>query len=257
VGLLVATKFLTIIPLLPRREDSREEMGRSLVYYPVVGLFIGLILAGLNWLLNLFLPEQVVNGLLLVSLVIISGALHLDGFIDTCDGIAGHKPVEERWQVMRDSRVGAFGIVGVVLLLLVKYISLSSISNPLLMTILIMMPVISRWSIVYALFAYPYARPEGLGKSIKESANLRRFTIATVLTLALCIAAAWLTGIENFYLTGPVIILGTLLLIKVSAAYFSKIFAGLTGDNYGAINEIAEVGVLIIMTLLAQNGWLL
>ena len=172
---LDALRFLTIIPLPRRREVSPEELGRSLVYFPVVGIIIGLILAGLGWLLSLILPSAVVNVLLIVSLVVISGALHLDGFADTCDGIAGHKTVEARWQVMRDSRVGGFGIAGVCLLLLVKYISLNSVPQHLLITTLILMPAISRWAMVYALFAYPYARPSGLGKAFKQEARWQKF----------------------------------------------------------------------------------
>ncbi len=257
MGLLAALKFLTVIPLFSRREDSPEEMGRAVVFYPVVGLIIGLILAGLNWLFGLFLPSEVANILLIVALVMVSGALHLDGFVDTFDGIAGHKPVEARWQVMRDSRVGAFGIVGVVLLLLVKYISLNSIPGTLVMVSLVLMPVVSRWTMVYAIFAYPYARPEGLGKALKQAANWPRFTIATSMTLALTIGLAWLAGITYFYLVGPAIMLGSWVIIVVMASYFKGKFSGLTGDTYGAINEIAEVGVLILISLLAHNRWLL
>ena len=103
---LAALTFLTIIPLPRRWKVSPEEVGQSAAYFPAVGAIIGLILVGLNWLLSLLLPSAVVNVLLIVSLVVISGALHLDGFVDTCDGIASYKSVEERWQVMRDSRVG-------------------------------------------------------------------------------------------------------------------------------------------------------
>ncbi len=187
---LNALGFLTIIPLPWRREVSLEEAGRSIGYFPVVGILIGLILAGLNWLLGLLLPSTVVNALLIVSLVVLSGALHLDGFVDTCDGIAGHKTVEERWRVMHDSRAGAFGIVGVVLLLLVKYVSLNSGPEPLLMTTLVLMPVVSRWAMVYTVFAYPSARPSGLGKMFKQGASWQRFTTATVITLAVAIGLA-------------------------------------------------------------------
>ena len=192
MSFLVAFRFLTTIPLPSRGEDSPEEVGRSIVYFPVVGLIIGLMLVGLNWLLGMFLPSAVVNGLLIVSLVIISGALHLDGFVDTCDGIGGHKSVEDRWQVMHDSRAGAFGIVGVVLLLLVKYISLNSVPGSLMMLTLILMPVVSRWAMVYAVFAYPYARPAGLGKAFKQAASWQRFTLATVITLIVAISLGWL-----------------------------------------------------------------
>jgi len=254
---LAALKFLTIIPLLSKREDSLEEIGGSIVYYPVVGLIIGIILAALNWLFGLLLPRAVADGLLIVSVVIISGALHLDGFIDTCDGIAGHKPVEARWQVMHDSRTGSFGVVGAVLLLLVKYVSLNSIPAGLLAATLMLMPVLSRWAMVYAIFAYPYARPEGLGKTIKQAATWQRFTVATAIALALAIGLARLAGISYFYLAGPAIMLGIWVIITVVASYFKRMFAGLTGDTYGATNEIAEVGVLLLIILLAHNHWLI
>jgi len=254
--LLDAISFLTIIPLHRRREVSPEEVGRSTGYFPVVGVIIGLILAGLNWLFGLFLPSAVANGLLIVSLVVISGALHLDGFVDTCDGIAGHKSVEDRWRVMHDSRAGAFGIVGVVLLLLVKYVSLNSVPESLLMATLVLMPVVSRWAMVYTVFAYPYARPEGLGKVFKQGASWQGFTIATVITLAVTLGVARWADIGYFYLAGLAIMLGVWVIVVAVAAWLKRKFAGLTGDTYGAINEVAEVGVLILICLLAYNRWL-
>lgn len=256
MSLLAALKFLTIIPLPYRQGDRPDEIGRSVVYFPVVGLLIGLILAGLNWLLNLFLPAGMVNALLITALVAISGALHLDGFVDTCDGLAGHKPAEERWKVMRDSRVGAFGVVGVVLLLLVKFAALNSIPPALLTPTLIMMPVLSRWAMVYALFAYPYARQQGLGREIRQAISWPRFSAATVITLAFIIAAAWIGNFSYYYLAGLALMLGIWVIIILMAAYFRKMFSGLTGDTYGAINETAEVWVLILVTALAYNQWL-
>lgn len=250
---LAALKFLTILPLFSKREDSIEEIRGSLVYYPLVGLIIGLILAALNWLFGFLFPQAVANGLLIVSLVIISGALHLDGFIDTCDGIAGHKPVEARWQVMHDSRTGAFGVVGAVLLILMKYVSLNSVPPGLLTPTLIMMPVLGRWAMVYAIFAYPYARPEGLGKIIKPGATWFSFGAATVITLVIGIGLAWI-GLD---VTAVVTMVGVWVIIVIVATFFKRMFAGLTGDTYGAINEIAEVSVLLIVILLAHNGWLI
>ncbi len=244
----MALKFLTIIPLPKQREVSPEEVGRSIGYFPLVGIIIGLILAGLNWLLSLLLPSAVVNALLIISLAVISGALHLEGFVDTCDGIAGHKTPEERWQVMHDSRAGAFGIVGVVLLLLVKYISLNNIPESLMMVTLLLMPVLSRWVMVYAVFAYPYARPSGLGKVFKEGASWSRLVIATLIALAVSISLAQLAGLAIMFAVWVIVI--------AMAAYLKRKFSGLTGDTYGAINELAEVGVLIFVLLLAHNQWL-
>ena len=243
---LAALQFLTIISIPWRREAKVEEVGRSTGYFPVIGLIIGLILAGLNWLFSLILPSAVANALLIVSLVILTGALHLDGFVDTCDGIAGHKTVENRWRVMRDSRVGGFGIIGIVLLLLVKYVSLSSIPEPLLLTTLVLMPVLSRWAMAYAIFVYPYARPSGLGKAFKQGTSWPRFTLATIIAFMVVAILAQLIGLAIMFLIW--------VLTVAMAAYFKSKFSGLTGDNYGAINEVVEVAVLILLNLLVQVG---
>lgn len=245
MNFLAALSFLTVIPLPRRREVSPEQVGKSLVYFPVVGIIIGLILAGLYWLLRLILPSAVVSGLLLIFLVVLTGGLHLDGFVDTCDAIAGHKPPEARRQIMRDSRAGALGMVGVCCLLIVKYVSLNSVPESLMMATLGLMPVVSRWVMVYAIFAHPYARPSGLGKVFKEMASRRRFVVATLIAVAVAIALARLPGL--------IIMLGVWVIAAAMAAYLKGKFSGLTGDTYGAMNEVAEVSVLILVCLLAYN----
>ena len=246
---LAALQFLTSIPLPRRRGATAEELGHSAGYFPVVGFIIGLILAGLYWVLNIILPLPVVNALLIVTMVLITGALHLDGFADTCDGIGGHKITEDRLQVMRDSRTGSFGVIGVVLLLLVKYASLSNIPGNLMMTVLIFMPVVSRWAMCYAIFIYPYARPTGLGTAFKQGTRWQSFTVATVITCIIAIAL-----IPLFQLAGLVAIFGIWLVTVIMAAYFKSKFSGLTGDTYGAINEVAEVSMLVLVTLLVRLG---
>ena len=212
----------------------------------MVGIIIGLILVGLNRFFGLFLPLPVVNVLIVVSSVVISGALHLDGFVDTFDGIAGHKTTEERWEVMHDSRAGAFGIIAVCCLLLVKYVSLNSVPEHLMMATLIVMPTVSRWAMVYTIFAYPYARPSGLGKVFKQEVSWQKFVIATLVALVVAGVIAKLVGL--------VIIVGIWLIAMAMATYLKRKFAGLTGDTYGAINEMAEVCVLILVILLARLG---
>jgi adenosylcobinamide-GDP ribazoletransferase len=237
---------LTSIPISFKRELKSEEAGRSTAYFPVVGLIIGVILAGLARLLDFILPEAVVNVLIIVTLVGITGALHLDGFADTCDGMAGYKTVEERWRVMRDSRTGAFGVVGLVLLLLAKYVSLNNVDPDLIIPALVFMPVVSRWAMVYAIFAFPYARPEGLGAAYKSATRWPQFAVATAITLAV---AAALYPVLSY--TGLLVVSGVWLVTTALAFYFKHKFAGLTGDTYGAINEIAEVMALVIVILVA------
>jgi adenosylcobinamide-GDP ribazoletransferase len=243
VSLLAALQFLTSLPT-PRRNISPEALGRATAFFPAVGLIIGLVLAGLNWVLGLALPQTVVNALLIAVLTVITGALHLDGLSDTCDGLAGHRTVEERWRVMHDSHTGVFGVVGVVLVLLVDYAALSSIPPASLTPTLVFTPVVSRWAMVYAIFAYPYARPSGLGTAFKQATRWPQFTAATAITLAIAVVLFPL-----FSIMGIALMAGVLVVTAILAAYLKRKFAGLTGDTYGAINEVAMVTALVLTSL--------
>lgn len=243
---LAALQFLTIIPV--RRDFTAEQVGRSTGYFPLVGLAIGLILVVLNYLLGLLLPPGVVNVLLIVSLVVLTGALHLDGVADTCDGLAGHGTPQERWERMRDSRAGGFGVIGVALLLLVKYISLNSVPQDLMTFALLTAPVISRWSMVYAISACPYARPAGLGRAFKQATGWQQLLMATIVVVIVAGGLLRLAGIV-------VLALAWLLTVLI-AIWLKRKFAGLTGDTYGAINEVIETGVFIVLSVLAYKQWL-
>jgi adenosylcobinamide-GDP ribazoletransferase len=243
MGFFIALRFLTVIPFLRRREIGPEELGRAIVYFPLVGVVIGLFLVFLNWLLGLALPPSLTRVLLVVSLAAVTGGLHLDGLADTFDGLAVRGSAEDRWQVMRDSRSGAFGIISVSCLLLVKYIALNSIPAGQLLPALVLMPVVSRWAMVYAIFAFPYARPSGLGKLFKQEVNRARFIAATVIALAAAVALAQLAGLF--------IMASGWLVAAATAAYFKSRFNGLTGDTYGALNEITEVAALILVYVFA------
>lgn len=200
----------------------------------------------MNWLLLNLLPAGVVNALLITVLVIITGALHLDGFADTCDGLAGHKTVAERWQVMRDSRTGAFGVVGIVLLLLVKYVSLNGLPTDLMTPVLVFVPALGRWAMVYAVFAFPYARPEGLGTVYKNATRWPRFAVATAIVLA---AAAAFFPLFSFL--GAILVFGVFLVSTALTFYLKSKFAGLTGDTYGAVNEVSEVTALLLAVVVS------
>jgi len=243
---LAALGFLTVIPSPSRREVKAEDLARSTGYFPVVGLIIGLVLVGLYYLFSLFLPAAVVNVLLVGFLVLVSGALHLDGLADTCDGIGGHKDVSARWQVMADSRAGAFGIVGICLELLIKYVSLNSLPENLIVAALIIMPVLGRWSMVYAISAYPYAKPSGLGFIFKQGAGWVGFVQATVIAVAVVYILSSLAGLA--------VMAGVCIIVTLVALFLQGKLAGLTGDTYGAINEVAEISVLILIFLFARLG---
>ncbi|MBE0415519.1 MAG: adenosylcobinamide-GDP ribazoletransferase [Dehalococcoidia bacterium] len=233
-------QFLTIIPL--RREATEKELGRSLVYFPVVGLGIGAILFGLDNLFALFLPAALGSALLIVVLVLLTGANHLDGFIDTCDGMVAGRSAEQRLAIMRDSRAGGFGVVGTCCLLLLKYVSLLFLPDAHRMAALLLMPVLGRWAMVYAIFAYPSARKEGMGRTFKEAANWRGLVIATLIAIAISVALMKLLGLA--------LMAAIWLIIIIMSTYIRRRLGGLTGDTYGAINEVIEVFALILVPLI-------
>jgi len=246
MGLLRALEFLTIIPSPVRREATPREIGRSLVYFPVVGLGIGGLLYGLDELFQLALPLALVNILLLIVLVVVTGAHHLDGFIDTCDGMAAGRSPEERLVIMRDSRVGGLAVVGGCLLLLAKYASLLALPDGYRLEGLILMPVLSRWTMVYAIFCYPYVRKaQGMGQAFKEEASWQRLAIATLVALAVSLILMKALGLA---------LMAAIWLILIIMVFFLKRrLGGLTGDTYGAINEVLEVCVLILAPVIANE----
>jgi adenosylcobinamide-GDP ribazoletransferase len=232
---------LTIFPTPLRRKVTAKSSGQSLPYFPLVGLILGAILFGIHYVLSLLLPSSVVNALLIITLVILTGAHHLDGFIDTCDGVIAGKSKKERLAIMSDSKVGAFGIVGAILLLLLKYVSLSS--APILPALLLM-PTLSRWAMVSIIFTFPYAKRSGMGLAFKRGATWQRLTIATVIALIVAVALLQWWGL---------VLMAALWLIAFGiASYFRSRLGGLTGDNYGVINELAEVLVLLLLILIRR-----
>jgi adenosylcobinamide-GDP ribazoletransferase len=247
LDLLAALQFLTILPV--KRNFTSAQIGRSTAYFPVVGLIIGAILLGLHYLLHFLLPAGIVNALLLTVLVVLSGGLHLDGLADTLDGLAGHRTPERRLEIMRDSHIGGIGAVGLFIFLIIEYVALNSIPDKWMPFTLLLTPTASRWAMVYSIFTYSYARPEGLGKTFKQGASWIELLIASLVTVALA-------GIL-FQIAGLIIVAAVFIIINGAALYFKRQLGGLTGDTYGAINEIALITVLLTINFLAFKHFLL
>ena len=242
----IAWQFLTIIPSPFRRGYGAEDLGKSISFFPVVGLFLGLVLFGIDLLLGLFLPSILINVLLVIALVILTGALHLDGFIDTCDGLSVKSSVSDKLKVISDSRVGGFGVVGGCCLVLAKFASLVALPQQLRASALILMPVLSRWGMVYAISFFSAARREGMGWAVKQKANWKGMAVATVFSLII------VASLLKWWGAVLMAVLGFILLVV--SKYLCSRFGGLTGDTYGAINEFAEVVVLILMLLIGELG---
>ncbi len=241
-SLSLAWQFLTIFPGWKREPGVTPLLlGRSMAFYPVIGLILGLILWGVRWVFSFLLPSPLSDGLVILLLALFTGALHLDGLADTLDGWGGGKTPEEKLRIMKDHQIGSFGVVGLIFILGLKFLALQSLSEEVAAQALLIALVLSRGSMVQLLYRSPYARREGgLGSAFKENLAKREMVIATVVSLALAFFFFHFSGVLLWLTTG----LCTLGLQALS----KKMIGGVTGDVLGASNEINEVLALVFLS---------
>jgi adenosylcobinamide-GDP ribazoletransferase len=214
-----------------------------MAFFPWVGLLIGLLLAIAYFLLSLLFSKSLVLWLTLGCLALLTRGLHLDGFADTIDGFASGGPKEKILQVMRDSRIGAFGAVGLILLIGAKYLALDEIAGLSIPRSLILMTVMGRNSMVWVCYRSPYARSgEGLAKPFAENLTAREMILSSASALGI--------GLLLWGLEGALVFLGIGLFSFTFRLFFLKKLKGLTGDILGAANELSELLCLILLIIL-------
>ncbi|MGO0122746.1 adenosylcobinamide-GDP ribazoletransferase [Desulfothermobacter acidiphilus] len=229
----LALQNLTRLPLgwVPYRKDV---FGRATAFFPLVGLVIGGLWLGAYRLLECCWPPAVVAALLCGINFWVTGGMHADGFIDYVDGLGGRTP-ERRLAIMRDSTVGAFGLMGGITLALLRFALFLSLSWHS-WRVLLLAPVLSRAGMVWAIRCFPYARPQGQGKVYKEFTGNAQVLEASLLSIIIAVLLDHFAGLCFWA--------GALLLTVVLGAFFRRQLGGLTGDTYGALNEILELSCL-------------
>ena len=244
--LLVALSFLTLLPV-GVANPTDAEISRSRGWYPFVGLLYGLLLVGVLWLFVLVPPPfaftLLAAALLTVIPALVNRFLHLDGLMDFCDAMWGGRTVERRLEIMRDSRVGSFAVAGCFCVLLVKFAAVSSLTlTGAIAASLLVYPVISRWSMTLLLTAFPYGRQQGIGSAFFAG---DRPWLATALALLTAAAVSWLSlGVVGV----AVLAASSLLALALGLWTARRLGGGLTGDCYGATNEIVEAFSLACFT---------
>jgi len=243
--LLVAWTFLTALPIHMWRAPSLEERGAAVAWYPAVGFALGGLLTLMDYgLQHTALSAFVVAVLLVATLALLTGFLHLDGLIDTCDAAFAHRPQEERLRIARDPRAGAFGVVGVVLLLLLKVSPLAGSLGSDRAAVLVCFPALARCVMAAAVVILPSARgAEGMGGSVKAYARPRVLGIAA--------ASALIPTIVLLRWHALVLCAGAVIGGACVAIFALRRLGGTTGDVYGAICECAEIGALLAVALMA------
>jgi|SRR3989339_358229 len=236
--LFSAISFLTIIPV-PKK--YRQGIKHILPFFPVVGLFIGGILVLIKFGCSFVFYKIVVDLLIITVTIIINGGLHLDGLADSLDGLYAGKNKDEILEVMNDSHIGTMGVIGIALVILSKFVLLNNIDTALFNSSLILFPVLGRWAMVLSMGISKPAKETGLGNYFLSNISKKDFVISGIIT--------FLITTFVFQFKGIIIFLFISVFSYIFTKYVKKKINGITGDTLGAINEISEVLVLILLNI--------
>jgi adenosylcobinamide-GDP ribazoletransferase len=237
-----ALQFLTLFPWPKRMERSADEVGRATIFFPVIGLLLGSILVAVNFLLASFSNAALLSVLLVAILALLTGGLHLDGLGDTFDGLGASSDRERALRIMDDSYTGAFGLIAIVLVLFFKIHAIESLDLERSRALLAA-PILGRWAMVLLGYRSKAAKA-GLGSTFMDHLSSTHFFLATIVTLLS--VTAILRGI------GVAIIVWVAIFTMASKTFFHRRLGGLTGDTFGAVEELSETSVLVFLALGAR-----
>lgn len=241
---LVALQFLTIVRLRDALPFDEGTLGRSGAFFPLVGFLLGMAAWGLDILFSLLVPLSLANVFLIAALAGLSRGFHLDGLADSADGLLGSADRQRSLTIMKDSRIGTFGTLALIGIVMLKLRALDLLSGVDRTHALLLSPMFGRWACVIMAYAAPPAREEGLGALFVRGVQFREAMLASIFTL---MAGFVLVGFLNLLLLGLLsgIMLGT-------TRYCKRRLGGVTGDTMGAIGEISETAVFCFFALLEK-----
>jgi adenosylcobinamide-GDP ribazoletransferase len=247
--LLRALGLLTTLPVRPQWDETVKP-GRAMAWYPLAGLIVGGLAAAvafaLAWLGLAARAPLLSAALVLAAWVALTGALHLDGWADCCDALFVPAEREKRLAIMRDPRLGSFGAVGLILLLLVKLAALQPLVGGRAgqLFALPLAACLARALVVVAAWRAPLAKQEGMAFYMRQSLGGRQ--------VALAVATAGVALVGAYFVLGPAILaaLAAAPLAALAVAELARArLGGLTGDVYGAIIELGETAALVALII--------
>jgi adenosylcobinamide-GDP ribazoletransferase len=234
----IALQFLTRLPVRLSSTPDETSVAYSLSYYPLVGLIIGALLASVAWLLN-GAPELISAALLLIIWVLITGGLHLDGLADSMDAWAGGLGDREKTlAIMKDPSCGPAGVVGIVLLLLLKFVALHAMIESENLIVILLAPLLGRTVLLLLFITTPYVRSNGLGSAISSCLPRRLILFVFIVTL---VGVFVFAGVNSLWL----MLVMVLIFVGLRVLMMRRI-GGMTGDVAGGVVEVVEVGVLVV-----------
>ena len=243
---LIALQFLTRIRLVKQKEWTDKDFSMSVPWFPLVGAVIGLVLFLLATVLSVCDPLLKAVILLAAELLIV-GITLTDGLMDTADGVFSGRERERILEIMKDSHVGANGVVAFVMIALLKVAFYQALPDGLLLCALFVMPVVGKLTIVVAITNFPSARAQGIGKLFTRYTEKKYAYRAAILTALLIIPAF------SWFIAAAAVAAG--LFGWLLARHLNNILGGLTGDTYGFIGEFSGVFFLGFVYCFSQLRW--
>jgi adenosylcobinamide-GDP ribazoletransferase len=254
---LVATQFLTRLPTPRLAGFESAWLSQSVRYFPLVGVLVGVISAGTWWLLGHWLPGTVSVGLMLAVSLLVTGAFHEDGFADACDGLGGGTTTDRVLAIMKDSRIGAYGAIGVFVMLGLKWTTLAAIPPAIFPLAVVGAHMLSRWCSIGLIWRLPYARLDGDAKAKPFADNLgvREWILSGFIGMLGVVSVALACAPRFDVFDARTIVAATaaaLITALIAAVYFRQRIGGYTGDCLGAVQQLTELAFLL-GTLAAIN----
>ncbi|MGB0506602.1 MAG: adenosylcobinamide-GDP ribazoletransferase [Pikeienuella sp.] len=236
---LSAQSFLTRLPTPEWVGHDENRLARAAKWFPIVGLLLGII-AGSIWAIFSWLTAPTIAaGITMAALALLTGALHEDGFADCCDGLGGGSTTERALEIMRDSRIGAYGAVGLILSIGLRWSALSSFEIWSGITAFIIALTTARASMVLILRFGTYARPSGAADSAASGVEIDETAMAIGLALLIALILGGPTGL--------MVSIGAFILSFIWLKWLTRKIGGYTGDGLGAAEQISQIFILIAL----------
>ena len=251
---ITALQFLTVVTVKKNHDVGEGDLAKSMVWFPMVGFLIGVVLVYMDKVFALIvLPQSIANLLLLVIALLITRALHIDGLADTLDGMMGGHDHTSRLAIMKDSRIGTAGVLGIVCVLSLKYLCLNSLYNSDKVTALLLAPMLARWAQTFMVFRTNYGREHGMGKAFVGHLRTSSFAVVSAIAAGLSAFVIVREDVRSVVLFFC-LISGVVLLTYAGRRYLIHKLGGMTGDAIGAVSELNEVLVLLLFVIFSNGS---
>ncbi|MGL5964804.1 MAG: adenosylcobinamide-GDP ribazoletransferase [Fusobacteriaceae bacterium] len=249
-GIISLFKFTTRLPLGGKDDIDWDKLGKSMKFFPLVGIVLGMIMYLSAKILMMNIDSSIViSTLVVIMYVVLTGGIHLDGLSDTFDGIFSYRSKQRMLEIMKDSRVGANGVISLVVYFILSVVLLSELETLGIEmgAVILIYPVLGRMSSALNCAASEYARSSGMAKAFVENTSYKDFIISFTISLA------YVFGVIKYFEL-PISLIMTVPVTAILSYYFARVMkrkiGGVTGDTLGAVLELSQIASILSLYFL-------